>query len=335
LLSFQDTEHSYHYEVENAKLTATQTEVEIMVCYEMGEVSTALVVNEQRYDAYGVDVGFTYVKLAVSGRNYFIFTPKQDGVYRVSVKGEGVTVGLYGTPFYIYDQSTEEIQNGAFEVTVSKDMIGQGNTGTTQLVIGVDSEQADAYCYLGVERVSDPPAAVEWQVYQATYYPTKYTLPAGLELKAFDLTKDNYNLVYNETDKYYHLNSADGPVVLVHLLSAGHYSEMVFGNILLGTNIGTYHYDENGKLSHKILYNACIEPYLGTITGTGENAKFTGGACDDTYGVYPLTKDLETIIKNYGSFKGYWDSENLEFLLGDVEGLNPEIAWLFLCSYAE
>ena len=124
-------------------------------------------------------------------------------------------------------------------------------------------------------------------------------------------------------------------MVLVHLLSAGHYSEMVFGNILLGTNIGTYHYDENGKLSHKILYNACIEPYLGTITGTGENAKFTGGACDDTYGVYPLTKDLETIIKNYGSFKGYWDSENLEFLLGDVEGLNPEIAWLFLCSYAE
>ena len=212
-------------------------------------------------------------------------------------------------------------------------MIGTGNTGTTQLVLGIDAESAGE-TYLCINRVGDPPREVEWEEFMPTYTPSKYTLPAGSTLVDMDLTKQ-YTLVFNEEDQFYHLNTADGPVVLVRLLSPNAYTGFAFGNILFGSNIGTYHYDEIRILVQKVLYNNCIQPYLGTITGQGESMKFTGGMCDDVEGVYPLTKDLETIFKAYGEYMGYWDSENLNYLFADVENLNVEMAWLFACCYVQ
>ena len=57
--------------------------------------------------------------------------------------------------------------------------------------------------------------------------------------------------------------------------------------------------------------------------------------CDDETGVYPLTKDLETIFKNYGAYVGYWDSTNMNYLFADVPNLNVDSAWLFACCYAQ
>lgn len=283
------------------------------------------------YEAYHVDAGCTYVKLNESGRNYFIFTPKQAGIYEFTVMGEG-TVGAYGTPNFVYGESNTEVVDNKFQITVAQDMIGTNGTGTTQLVVGVDTQNAGTNTYLCITRVGDAPKVVEWEMYVPTYTPSKYTLPAGATLVNFDLSKE-YTLVYNDNDHFYHLNTADGPVVLVRLLSANDYSGFAFGNILLGSNIGTYHYDENDTLVSKVMYNDCVQAYLGNITGEGEDRKFSGGMCDETEGVYPLTKDLETVLKNYGEYMGYWDSNNPGYLFADVENLNTEIAWLFACCY--
>lgn len=290
-------------------------------------------VMSNEYDAYFVESGSTYVKLTEAGNNYFVFTPKQAGVYQFSVVGQG-TIGSYGTPTFAYSTNDAEITDNTFTKTISQDMIGTNGTGTVELVIGVETETADSNTFLCIQRVGDPPVVVEWEDYKSTYTPEKYTLPAGSTLVNFDLTQ-SYTLVYNENDQFYHLNSADGPLVLVRLLSANDYSGFAFGNILFGSNIGTYHYDENGTLIQKILYNNCIQQYLGNITGQGESMKFTGGKCDDTEGVYPLTKDLEAILRNYGAYMGYWDNTNPGYLFADVINLNLESAWLFACCYLQ
>ena len=290
-------------------------------------------VMSNEYDAYYVEAGCTYVKLIEAGKNYFVFAPKQAGVYEFSVVGQGV-IGSYGTPNFAYNVGDAEVTDNTFTKTIRQDMIGTNGTGTVELVVGIETETADVNTFLCVRRVGDPPVVVEWEDYQSTYTPEKYTLPAGSTLANFDLTQ-SYTLVYNENDQFYHLNSADGPLVLVRLLSANDYSGFAFGNILFGSNIGSYHYDENGTLIKRVLYNNCIQQYLGDITGQGENMKFTGGKCDDTEGVYPLTKDLESILRNYGEYMGYWDSENLNYLFAGMVNLNVESAWLFACCYLQ
>ena len=304
-----------------------------------GEVVTSIengtyTVMSTEYQAYDVVEGCTYVKLAEAGRNYFVFTPVRGGVYEFSVVGVG-TIGSYGTVNYVYDISSEEVVDNRFSLTITPDMIGTNGTGTTQLVVGIDHDQAGAETYLCIKWVSDPPTTVEWENYASTYRPSKYNLPAGAILQDFDLTASTYTLVYNENDKFYHLNSADGPLVLIRLLPAEGYEGFVLGNVLLGSNLGSMHYDENGELVQKVLYNDCVQQYLGTISGSGASAKFVNGMCDDTQGVYPLTKDLAHIIKTYGEFMGYWDADNLNYMFGDVIGLNVENAWLFVCCYLQ
>lgn len=290
-------------------------------------------VLSNEYDAYYVEAGATYVKMSEAGINYYIFTPTQAGIYEFSLIGEG-KIGYYGTPNYAFSESGAEVVNNTFQHTIAQGMIGSNGTGTTQLVIGVEAETAGSYAYLCVRRMGDAPVEIEWEDYRSTYTPVKYELPAGSTLVNFDVTQA-YTLVYNENDQYYHLNSADGPLVLVRLLSPNDYTGFAFGNILFGSNVGSHHYDENGTLVKKVLYNSCLLQYLGNITGQGENMKFTGGKCDDTEGVYPLTKDLEAVFKNYGAFMGYWDSENLNYLFVGMNNVNVDSAWLFACCYVQ
>ena len=428
ILSFMDTEHTYRYNEADAKLTATQTDVTVLVGYEMGTDSQRLTVaggaklaytlqfadskvtitgeydhtvdgayaftadenglvlentdvqiqtnllktwtfylpgmnlpqnitdaegnalatekNESgttiapegtyyvlsnEYMAYSVDAGCTYVKLDEKGNNYFIFTPTQAGIYEFTVVGEG-SIGSNGTPNFASAADDTEITDNAFRKTIVQSMIGTNNTGTTQLVISVNTENAGSYTYLCITRVGDAPKVVEWEDYISTHVPTKYTLPTGATLVNMDVTQ-SYTLVYNEADQFYHLNTADGPVVLVRLLSPNDYSGFAFGNILFGSNIGAYHYDENGEVSDKVLYNDCMHKYIGQISGEGENRKFVNGMCDDVEGVYPLTKDLEAMFKDYGEYVGYWDSTNPNYLFHGMTNLNMESAWLFACCY--
>ena len=335
LLSFTDSAHTYYYDESALTMSATKTELEVVVAYAMDQTAEELYVNEVIHNAYYVEAGCTYVNLADAGRNYFIFTPNVAGIYEFSTQGADVTIGYYGSPYFVFEQSVATMEDGKFQITIAQSMIGTNGTGTTRLVIGVDSAVAGENCYLCIDRVGDPPAVVEWESYRATYKPTKYDLPAGQTIREFDLSAATYNLVFNESDGYYHLNSADGPVVLVRLLEANPYTGFAFGNILLGSNVGVYYYDDNGEVVRKVLYNDCLHQYLGEVSGEGENRKFTGGMCDDTYGVYPLTKDLETIIKTFGEYQGYWNALGGNYVLNGVSDLNPENAWLFLCCYAE
>ena len=75
---------------------------------------------------------------------------------------------------------------------------------------------------LNIQRTGDTEWTIDdepWSTYQNKWEIAPYTLPEGVTLKGFELTAPTvaYNLVLNETDRCYHLNSADGKLIFVQL----------------------------------------------------------------------------------------------------------------------
>lgn len=330
-LSFTDGDDSYHYNKEGLKVSTEKNELEVTVAYAVNEENkSTLFVDTKEFDAYAIGTGCTYVELSTEDRNYFLYTPTQAGTYEISVaEGSNVQIGYYGAPHYVQSNSAAEVENNAFTVSVRASMIGTGDTGTTVLVIGVDATDSSAKnCVIAVERIGDPEYSVSdepWTEYETTSVLSKYTLPAGAKLSKFDITaaSDTYKLVYNETDGFYHLNSADGPLVLVYLTKDTEYVSC-YKTILENTGVNKYFYDEDGEFEKRENYTNCLLEYI-------EYA-------DETNGVYPLTEDLKYIIQQGGDYANWWDIDSQGYLFKDTAGnndatVNADIAWLFMCCY--
>ncbi|MBQ9700334.1 MAG: hypothetical protein IJV71_06905, partial [Lachnospiraceae bacterium] len=197
---------------------------------------------------------------------------------------------------------------------------------TTVLVIGVDSKDAKT-AVLGIECIGEPDYGIEdepWTIYKKTVTLSKYTLPTGATLGDFDImSTTGYNLVYNETDGFYHLDSADGPLVLVRLAEEPKYVSC-YKTILDNTGVNKYFFDEKGDFVKKESYSECLLEYIENV--------------DEVAGVYPLTKDLEYIIKQNGDYLGWYKKDSNAYLFVDengnnLAGINDEISWLFMCCY--
>lgn len=328
---------AYHYDSDNLKVSASAPELEIEMAGLVGEGFEYLFADEKDHNAPYISTGCTYVELTPGVRNYFVFTPTQSGIYEITVHHAEGTVGYYGGTFFVLAENAGEVTGEqSVSVEVKDSSIGSGEGGTAQLVIGVDAGASTENCVLTIARIGEyvlPPEEMPWTVFESTFTPSKYTVPAGTVLQDFDLTA-SHALVFNESDGFYHLGSADGPVVLVRLHAALAYGGSL-GDILANANVGAYFYDENGAFLHKELYNDCLLQYLGTLNKGMGTYSYSDGMMDETYGVYPLTKDLEYIIKTYGDRCGWWEIGNSNYLFAAVPGLNVESAWLFMCCYAE
>ena len=85
-----------------------------------------------------------------------------------------------------------------------------------------------------------------------------------------------------------------------------------------------YFFDEDKNFIKRESYVNCLLEYI---------------ACaDENSGVYPLTEDLKYIIQQSGDYSGWWDTQANTFIFKYdtgtlVPGVNPEIAWLFMCCY--
>ena len=322
-LGFTGDASAYYYE--SITLTTEKYESELLISKNVVGESVVLNVGGEEFDSYAVTAGATYVKLEQGKRSYFRFSPTEAGKYKFSIYGnENAKLGNYGAPHFVQTANIAEMENNTF-------MIGSGDTGTTTYVIGIDLESSEnKSAILCIERIGDPDRTIEdepWVIYKKTAEISEYDLPKNAVLKEFDLTAstDSYTFVLNEEDGFYHLNTADGPLVLMRLAEDCDYIAC-FATILDRSGVSRYFYDENGEFVEKVSYSECLLEYIECV--------------DAVEGVYPLTEDLKHIVTQRGEYVGWWDTESNGYLFKDINGnkdftINTELAWLLMCCYVE
>lgn len=301
-----------------ATVTAEATDVTIKLALPRGDETEELYVGT----AYKVGLGQTYIKMQADATNFFVFYPEVSGEYYFTVHGEGAKIGYWGSnPSFIADQSDRVVKDNAFTLNIKEASV------TALNVISLTGAEE---CVLEIVRLGDAildENDIPYTEYEALTPPADvfvFKQPAGTTQTYFDLTAANVNLVFNEADGYYHLDSANGPTVYVNL---GMDAPFIQFWLMLGyagyggTSMSRIFRDENGKITDKIDYTNALKKYV--------------EAMDEETGLYPLTEDLKTIIYNGGEGKGWWDRTSPSFLFADYEAeygpINPEIAWLF-CS---
>ena len=325
-LQFTDSDINYVYDQSALALSGGKTELEIVLSYGQGEESQNLFVVDRNYEAFYVNAGCTAVKLNPEKMSYFLFAPTEAGTYEFSLQDSDAAIGYYGAPHFVQQTSAAEVVDNKFTMSIRKDMIGTGNTGTTVLVIGVAAGDSDAI--LCIDRIGEPQWSVSdepWTVYEPTGPMTAYTHTAKT-LTDFDLTAASYTLVLGE-DGYYHKDTANGPLVLVRLGKNSGGSKYLddFQTILEHSGVSKYFYDENGDFVKKEKYDDCLMKYFEIM--------------DEDSGLYPLTEDLKYIIQSRGEYSGWFDASSSLYLFRDengnkIPGINAEISWLFICCYA-
>ncbi len=335
-LQFTDKDAVYYYDQTDLTLSAEKTALEIVLYNAIGGepyplfAHSLLTDGTKEHAAYGVSVGGTYVELIPGERNYFLFTPTQAGTYEFSVQGAEAAIGYYGATHFVQQSSAAEVVDNKFTSSIKDSMIGTNGTGTTVMVIGLDAGANETSAILAIERIGEPQWDVTdepWLNYEATIELQPYTHSAGVSLAEFDLTAatDTYNLVLG-SDNYYHLDSENGPLVLVRLGKASGGSKYLdaFETILEHSGVTKYFYDEEGNFLKKESYDQCLLEYFKYM--------------DADSGLYPLTEDLKYIIQMRGDHYGWFEEGNPGYIFLDannnpVSGLNHEISWLFMCVY--
>ncbi len=326
-LQFTDSDVNYVYDEAALAFSGGKTELEIVVNLGLGEESQNLFVKDRDYEASYIKAGCTSFALNSEKNTYFLFAPTEAGTYEFSLAGSDAAIGYYGAPHFVQTESAAEVVDNKFTISVRKDMIGTGDTGTTVLVLGVAAGEGEAaFC---IQRIGDPQWSVSdepWTVYEPVGPMTPYVHSAGAKLTDFDLTADAYTLVLGE-DGYYHKDTADGPLVLVRLGEKSGGSEYLddFQTILDHSGVNKYFYDENGDFVKKEKYDDCLRKYFEIM--------------DEKTGLYPLTEDLKYIIQSRGEYAGWFDESNSLYLFKDqngnkIPGINSDISWLFFCCYA-
>ena len=334
-LQFTDDEAAYYYDQSDLTMTSADEVLEITLYNAINGEPQVLNAyspatdGNREHNAYHVGVGGTYVELEPGERNYFLFAPTEAGLYAFSAENSDAVIGYYGAPHFVQQMTMIEPVEGVITESIKASMIGTGNTGTTVMVLGLDAGEATS-AILKIERLGDPEWTVEdepWQVYQATHALAPYTLPAGTTFGEFDLkaASDAYTLVLDDKG-FYHLDSAEGPLVLVRLgeVSGGSVYLDSFETILDHSGVTKYFYDENGEFVKKESYSECLLEYIKNM--------------DEASGMYPLTEDLKYIIQMRGDHYGWFDSTSPGYIFLDennnqVMGINHDISWLFMCCY--
>jgi len=191
---------------------------------------------------------------------------------------------------------------------------------------------------LRVVRVSDYiDTSVPVTVYKATAPLTPWKMPAGMNVNKFDITGSRtYNLVLDEATGFYHLDSIDGPLVVVFLgkNSEDHMSYLApYETILDNSGVKAYFQNDDGTYNRCESYSECLIEYIGTKKELADKTvTYVGGCIDHESGMYPLTQDLMYIIQQHGNYSGWWDNSDERYLFESVV-VNKENAWLFMCGY--
>lgn len=259
-------------------------------------------------------VGTNNVGLMPGELTYFLFSPQQSGTYKFTATQE---IRYYGSNLsFISDQtSTVNVVNNSFTVNIKESNLGASYLLSMNVPTGVSSGT------LTIQRTGD--AQLEWEdlpyeVYNGTYTPAPWTFSGGGLTYVNVTTKpENYVLVLG-TDGYYHLNSADGPLLYLNLGSdssnpAKERETTLYAMLYSNRPVvqGTVK-DENGNNLSKENYNDLVQKYIDCASS----------------GLYRLTPDLVRILKTQNDNWYVW-------LANSNSKVNKNMAWMANICYVE
>lgn len=279
---------------------------------------------------YSMNTGSLRIPVEKDKMRYVFFRPTEGGIYRFYVDSDKVEVGYYGGSFFVSNSNTGTmLDDGSMELTVLQSSIG--NT----MVLGYRSTSAAVTeCTITIKKHADIGLTLEeleWTPYKPDAKFEKIETPEGylvsMDLQVFSPLDPAYaeiQVFFNEKDGYYHLESADGPILYVRIGSKSSYLDSL--TAIVGTsNLGRYIYDENGEFVMKERYNEIIFAYA--------------EAADDKYNVYPLDEDLCYILKGLADI-GWYDRSSPNYIFKMYQGeevismiVMPYNGWLFPCVY--
>ena len=342
VVSSTNADLNFYYTEESAVLSADKNETTIVLYNEQGDAFQSVFAYSPLYDevlpldAYAVEPGSTHVYLSAGDRTYFLFAPAQAGIYELSVNNDVASVGVYGASVnYIQQNNYYEVVDNKISVSVTTDMIGTGNTGTTVFVIGLDASENVEDAVLNIIRTGDPAWSITqepWVSYTPKMPINPFTADSDISYKEFDLSAstDTYKLVV-DAEGYYHLNTVNGPRVYVQL------EEMMYG-ISMMDMVGEIVYQDGeliptGTAPFRYMYNNGPDDFF-KEDYTDAMRKYVTNRCPAT-GLYPLTEDLAYILPMGMALTGWLNESNSNFLFRDLDDFNAELGWLFLCVYED
>ncbi len=319
-----------YYEEKKAVLPSGTTDLTIRVAPANGKDFEMIY---DMYTSYYVSEGGTYVKTQANVDNYFIFTTKNPGQYRVTTSDPEAIVSYWGGSTSFIFNGTASLDgydpaSNSFRLNVKQKNIPDNDVGYLA-VIGITGASD---CILEIIWIGDPildETDMEAEIYEAKTPPKPFRYTQGKKLTYVDVTgkTDSYKIVMG-SDGYYHLNSATGPLLYVNLGPNAPYVSLY--NMLGyqgygGTSLNAVFYDANGSVVRKEDYTACMCSYVESI--------------DAAQGIYPLTEDLVYMLKNGGAYKGWWDPDSGNYIFKDANGnpktINEELGWMFAVCYVK
>jgi hypothetical protein len=156
-----------------------------------------------------------------------------------------------------------------------------------------------------------------YETYEGTTVPTApYQVTETGTKTWLDLSVEQ--TIVKGDDGLYHLGAADGPVVYIDLINA-HYNISISA-LVNNSAMVNYEFDENGKPVKRTDYTSCMLSYVANV--------------DAKHGVYVLTDDLMTIMRNHGKTAGWYDPNSPTYLF-EGENVLESNGWMFLlCVFA-
>lgn len=237
------------------------------------------------------------------------FCPDETGLYKFTVGNESALVGYWGAGSFFVQDLTENKTN-AMEYEL--DAVGQS------IMVGVSGFEGEFT--MTIEKVGDAEEIVELEYveYVVKHVPlSKYLIDTiGKNVNSIDITKAQ--TVVKGSDGFYHLGSANGPIVYVNLsndtfdlLAAfyGGYGALTMRGKYTDKDGVDYFYDflKGMQIYANVLYNSDYDNCL-----------------------YPMTEDLMIFLKAFGSYQGWYSSEQSSFEAIKGEH-NADSAWLVTC----
>ena len=228
------------------------------------------------------------------------FVPAESGVYTITVGGN-VTMATYG--FAAWNKVTEA-ENGV--------IIHTATAANQTIMIGLTADTPSVT--VTIEKTGDyTEIAQNAYVNYAPSCPVASDFEIPADLVSIDLKKEHIVVLGN--DGYYHLGTADGPIVYANLNNDQFTLEILYDAGAPITMRGIYT-DENGAVHYYDFMSMITDNYY-------QYSK------ENDY--HPLNKDLMIFLKAYGKSQGWYNASTSRFEVIRGGEFLEESAWLASC----